>query len=161
CGERRMHEAGGPRVRRLERRGAVPVEVSEPAHDATIVLVIAGDALRLSLARDLDLVLDVAQDAVRRSELAREYGIDVARPRQALGRAERPAHLEAGVLPAVHELLRLHPELDLADAATTELHIALVLALAQRLVDTPLHRLQVLERGKVEVAAIDERRQLV
>ena len=61
------------------------------------------------------------------------------------------------------ELLGLHEELDLADAAAAELDVValdrdvLVAAIG---VDLPLHRLDVGDRGEVEILAPDERRQL-
>ena len=62
------------------------------------------------------------------------------------------------------QLLRLHEELDLANAAAAELDVVAGdrdLAEAAEGVDLPLHGVDVGDGGEVEVLAPDERRQLV
>ena len=59
------------------------------------------------------------------------------------------------------QLLGLHEELDLADAAAAELDVVALdgdLAMALVGVDLPLHRVDVGDRGEVEILAPDERR---
>ena len=61
------------------------------------------------------------------------------------------------------ELLGLHEELDLADAAAAELDVVALdrdLAMAAIGVDLPLHRVDVGDRGEVEIFAPDEGREL-
>ena len=61
------------------------------------------------------------------------------------------------------ELLGLHKELDLADAAAAELYVVPLdrdLAMAAIGVDLPLHAVDVGDRGKVEILAPDEGRQV-
>src|SRR5207253_10210397 len=111
---------------------------------------------------DLQLVLDVAQEAVGAGERRGLLGAHVAARGELAERGERAPLLEAGILAAVHELLRLDDELDLANAAAAELDVARAGArVAQRRVHTPLHHLEVLDRGKVQVAAVDEAEELV
>src|SRR2546428_541214 len=74
--------------------------------------------------------------------------------------AERAPHAKTRVLATVQELLGLHEELDLADAATPELHVARRPGRAERGVHPSLHRLQVLDRPEVEIAAVDEGHEL-
>jgi hypothetical protein len=50
------------------------------------------------LVRDLDLVLDVAEEAVCARQARREPGVDVAGAGEPLERSERPAHAEPRVL---------------------------------------------------------------
>src|SRR5947209_7129606 len=64
--------------------------------------------------------------------------------------------------PAGDELLRLHEELDLADAAAAKLDVVALnrdLVMAAIGVDLPLHRVHVGNRGEVQILAPDERRQ--
>ena len=61
------------------------------------------------------------------------------------------------------QLLGLHEELDLADAAAAELDVVAFdrdLAVAAIGVDLPLHRVDVGDGGEVEILAPDERREL-
>ena len=61
------------------------------------------------------------------------------------------------------ELLGLDEELDLADAAAAELDVVALdrdLVVAPIGVDLPLHRVDVGDRGEVEILAPDEGRQL-
>ena len=62
------------------------------------------------------------------------------------------------------QLLGLHEELDLADAAAAELDVVAFdrdLVVAAIGVDLPLHRVDVGDRGEVEILAPDERRELL
>ncbi len=64
---------------------------------------------------------------------------------------------------AGNQLLGLHEELDLADAAAAELDVVALdrdLAMALVDVDLPLHRVHVAERDEIEIFSPDERRQL-
>ena len=64
---------------------------------------------------------------------------------------------------AEDELLRLDEELDFANAAAPELDVVAGdrdLAMAAHGVDLPLHRMDVGDRGIVEIFAPDERREL-
>ena len=65
--------------------------------------------------------------------------------------------------PAENQLLRLDEELDLADAAATQLEVVAGDGdppPAAKSVDLPLHRMNVGDGGEVEILAPDERRQL-
>ena len=83
---------------------------------------------------------------------------------------ERDEHVE-GALPAQggapaaeDELLRLHEELDLADAAASELDVVTGdgdLVVPAHRVDLPLHGVHVGDRGEVEILAPDERREIL
>src|SRR5262249_51800687 len=104
------------------RVGAAEAEAPRQLQDLVRVV---GNALRLALADDLDLVLDVAQEAIRGGERVGFLARHVARRGQALEGGQRAACAQPRVLAAVHQLVRLHPELDAADAAASELDVAL------------------------------------
>ncbi len=159
-GERAAHDRAVARAGRLELGRRLGAAKAEPARQREERVQVARHALRAPLLDDLQLVLDVAQEAVGGGERRGERRLDVARGGERGEGAERAPHLQTRVLAAVHELLRLHEELDLADAAPAELHVARRLGSAQRGVHPSLHRLQVLERPEVEVAAVDEGHEL-
>ena len=75
---------------------------------------------------------------------------------------ERLAAAQLRMAAAGDQLLRLHEELDLADAAAAELDVVALdrdLAVAAIGVDLPLHRVHVGDRGEVEIFAPDEGRE--
>src|SRR5262249_23053823 len=156
-----LHDRAVPGARRLERVDRVRAAEAEPPRQREELVGIARDELRLTLLDDLQLVLDVTEKAVRGGDPLHERRRDVARVRERRERLERPARPQARVFPAVHELLRLHEEFDLADAAAPELHVAARrLRRTQRRVDLPLHDLQILDRAEVEVSSVHERDEL-
>ena len=75
---------------------------------------------------------------------------------------ERLAAAQFRMPAAGDQLLGLHEELDLADAAAAELDVVALdrdLAVAAIGVDLPLHRVHVGDRGEVEILAPDEGRE--
>jgi hypothetical protein len=119
-----------------------------------------GQRLGLLVGHHLEAVLQAAQGAVGPGQLGRGRGLDPA----ALGQeGQRPAglrHAQLGHAPAQHELLRLGEELDLADAAAPDLQVVarhLDRGEAAVGVDLALDRVDVADRGVVEVLAPDER----
>src|SRR5207247_1208600 len=146
---RRRAEAGAGRRERGRRLGAAK---AKPARQREERLRVARHELGAPLLDDLQLVLDVAQEAVGGGELRGERRLDVAGGRERGEGAERAPHAQTRVLATVHELLGLHEELDLTDAATPELHVARRPGRAERGVHPSLHRLQVLDRPEVEIA---------
>src|SRR4051812_47820860 len=79
---------------------------------------------------------------------------------QGLERLDGPIGAQGGVAAAKNQLLGLHVELDLADAAMAELEVSAlgvqpVIDLVD--MDLALDRMDVLDGGEVEVAAPDER----
>ena len=156
-GERLVHDGGVAGMRGLEARHRIATPKPEAARERGERRPVGRHAVRLPLVDDLELVLDVAQEAVRVAERRSRLGGDVAAGRQPRQRTERAALLDARVLAAVDELLRLDDELDLADTAAAELHVAGARRrIAQRGVDPLLHRLEVLDGAEVEVAPVDE-----
>ena len=108
-------------------------------------------------------MLDRAQERVGRGKRVAGGGVDPAGLRQRTEHRHRAAAAQFGPPPAEDQLLRLHEELDLADAAAAELDV--VAAHRQRLVaahhvDLALHRVDVGDGGEIEVLAPDEGRQL-
>ena len=79
-------------------------------------------------------------------------------------RRQRVAAAQLGMAAAGDELLGLHEELDLADAAAPELDVVALdrdVLVAAVGVDLLLHRLDVGDRREVEILAPDERRQFL
>ncbi len=122
-----------------------------------------GKALCLFVGDHLKAVFDAAQKDVGLAEiLLRLRAHPVVGPKlaQHLERS-RAAHLRAA--PAKDELLRLHEELHLPDAAATELQVVAGhdnAVVAAHRVDLALHRVNVGDGGVVEILAPDERREL-
>ncbi len=120
--------------------------------------------LRLLVRDHLQAVLDRAKEAVGVGQLVARLRRDPTLV------VERDEHVE-GALPAQggapaaeDELLRLHEELDLADAAASELDVVTGdgdLVVPAHRVDLPLHGVNVGDRGEVEILAPDERREIL
>ena len=77
----------------------------------------------LLVVHHLHAVLDGAQEAIGGFQLVRGLRRDPLRLRQRVEHGERAPPAELRVAPAGDQLLRLHEELDLADAAAPELEI--------------------------------------
>ena len=122
-----------------------------------------GHGVGLRVADHLKAVLGLAQGAVVLGQLSRGVGGQAVRLGEAGQRVERAAHAQPLVAAAEDELTRLGGELDLADAAGTELEVAArrahPAAVAAMVADAPHHRVDVLDRGEVEMAAPHERPQ--
>src|SRR5581483_9852302 len=159
--ERRAYRGRVPAADRLEVARRLRTAEAKATREGRQLCGVARHDVGLSLVDDLDLVLDVPEEPVRGGETIGEIARDVAGVRERGERGERRARSESLVLAAVDELLRLHEELDLADTAPAELHVgARGVGAAERRIDLPLHRLQVLDRPEVEVAPVDERHEL-
>ncbi len=117
--------------------------------------------MRLLVGHHLQPVLDHPQKAVGGVEVGVRLRVDPVAVRQRLERHQRLALAQLRMPAAGNQLLGLHEEFDLADAATAELDVValdrdvVVTAIG---VDLPLHRVDVGDRRKVEVLAPDERR---
>ena len=115
--------------------------------------------MRLLVAQHLHAILQPAQEQIG---LTQAIGM---RLRQMPGRGQCAQGRQQGALaqhrlaPAADQLQGLHQEFDLADAAGAELQIVGELALLHFRIDHRLHLAQPVERGVVEIAAIDERPQ--
>ena len=113
--------------------------------------------MRLGVVHHLKAVLDSPQEFVGNAELSD------SRPRHQLGSLEPRKDSEQGWLleprfrPAANQLLRLDDELDLADAARTQLDVVLQLTPLDFAGDHRLHRAKALEYAEVEVTSKDER----
>ena len=144
------------------RKGVLPAVTHEARE--------AGKAARirqfmgLPVVDHLDAVLDAAQEPVGVLQAVGRAALDMARRdkrfQRLAGRADAQTHIAA----APDQLLRLHIELDLADAAASELYIVpgdrepVMAAIG---VDLPLDGMDVLYRPEVEAAPPDERADIV
>ncbi len=115
----------------------------------------------LLVGHHLQAVLDHAQKAIRRGEIARGLAADPAALGEVFERDQRLAAAQFGVPATRDQLLGLHEEFDFADAAAPELDVVtldrdLVVALVGG--HLALHRVHVGDRAVVEILAPDERR---
>ena len=118
-----------------------------------------GQRLRLLVGDHLQAMLDRAQEAVGLVELAPHLGLDPAARLEPLQRHQRLRHAQLRLAAAGDQLLGLHEELDLADAAAADLDVVAGdrdLAEAAEGVDLPLHGVDVGDGGEIEVLAPDE-----
>ncbi len=123
---------------------------------------IGRQALGLLVAHHLEPVLDGAQEGVGCSEFVARLLRDPAIVVEARQHRDGGAPAQDRAPSAEDELLGLHEELDLADAAAAELDV--VTGDGERLVaahgvDLALHRVHVGDRREVEILAPDEGRQ--
>ena len=117
----------------------------------------------LLVGHHLQAVFDHAQEPVGGVEIVARLGADPAALGERLERPQRLAAAQLGMPAAGDELLGLHEELDLADAAAAELDVVALdrdLLVAAIGVDLALHRMDVGDRGVVEIFAPDEGREL-
>ncbi len=77
----------------------------------------------------------------------------VTQPRQ---RRDQPARTQCRFAPATDQLLQLHDEFDLADAAPAQLQVCIQRTALHFGLDHALHLAQALECTEVQIAAIDE-----
>ena len=109
-------------------------------------------------------MLDGAQEAVGLGEFVAGLIGDPAFVVERFQHVEGAPPAQARAAPAEDELLRLHEELDLADAAASELDVVAChrdLVVPAHRVDLPLHGMHVGNGGEVEILAPDEGAQLV
>ena len=140
--------------------GRIAAELGE----ALQLLLVRRQALRLLVGHHLQPVLDGAQEAVGLGELVARLRGDPAFVVERFQHVERAPAAQARAAPAEDELLRLHEELDLADAAASELDVVAChrdLVVPAHRVDLPLHGMHVGDGGEVEILAPDEGAQLV
>ena len=134
------------------------VVVAEHAGDALQPLVVFGQVVGLLVIDHLDCVLDVAQEPVLLRQRVARLGRDPAALGEHRQHLHRRAAAQFGEPPAGDELLRLDEELDLADAATSELDVVAPyrdLAMALVGMDLALDRMDVGDRREIHVFAPD------
>ena len=154
-------QLGGQRGRRTRRVSAKPQKRAKLGEPSRIV----GQRLRLLVGDHLQAVLDACAGRRRlRSSSSRDLALDPAALGEPAQRLQRLRHAQLRLAPAGDQLLGLHEELDLADAAAAELDVVAGdrdRAEAAKGVDLPLHGVDVGDGGEVEVLAPDEGRELV
>jgi hypothetical protein len=115
-----------------------------------------GQGMGLLIGDHLQAVLDAAQEVVGREHVLGSLLSHTSGARQRLDGRPGRGRAQLGEASAPDELLRLGEELDLADSAAPELHVVAAerhgRPAAMR-VDLPLDRVDVLDRGEVEVLA--------
>ncbi len=124
----------------------------------------AGRRVGLLVGDHLQAVLDDAQEAIGGGELVERASASIQPPSAStVERRQRGLDAQLRMPAAGDELLGLHEELDLADAAAAELDVVPLdrdLVVPAIGMDLALHRVDVGDRGEVEILAPDERREL-
>ena len=121
-----------------------------------------GQRLGLPVGHHLQPVLELAQHPIGRDQLRRRVRLHPAPLGQGGERGTGLRLPQAGLAAAQDELLGLGEELDLADAAAADLEVVAEDADGAEAaigVDLPLDRVDVADRGVVQVLAPDERHQ--
>ena len=118
--------------------------------------LVVGQLVGLLVVALLQAVLDPPQESVRLAELRNGSGRQELLALEERQRLEQAPRLQARVGAAADQLVGLHDELDLADAARPELHVVAQVAALDLARDQLLHPAQRLEHAEVQVAAIDE-----
>ena len=119
---------------------------------------VLGQRLRLLVGDHLQAMLDDAQEAIGRIELVAGRGRDPAALLQPFQRHECRRRAQLRLAAAGDELLGLHEEFDLADAAAADLDVVAGhgdAAEAAEGVDLPLHGVDVGDGGEIEILAPD------
>ena len=156
-----LHRLQSPRQLARER---LDVRVAAEQGEAREPRRIVRDLVRLLVGHHLQPMLDAAQEDVGFAEITRDLTLDPTPRGEPAQRLQRLRHAQVRLAPAGDQLLRLHEELDLADAAAAELDVVAGdrdRAEAAIGVDLPLHGVDVGDGGKVEVLAPDEGSKLV
>jgi hypothetical protein len=122
--------------------------------------------VRLSIGGHLQPVFDTAQETICGSQFARGSARHVARPHQRAQRAQCCGHPQHGIATTPDKLQGLRQEFDLPDAAFAQLHVVagnacqriadVVQCAALVLVDAPLHRVNIGDRGEIQATAPDK-----
>ena len=138
-------------------REGVPVGRAHGKRDALAREGVFGQSMDLRVAQHLQAVLEAAQIRVRGLQLGDDIRRQQPRARELRQRAQQRGRLQPAVATAADELEGLHDELDLANAAGTELDVIGELAPLDLALDQRFHLPQALEHPVVQIAAIDER----
>src|SRR5262249_26940961 len=156
--ERTMHRRRDRAVARLElargarRRAGHAHAPGEPSELARVLR----QRVRLQLVENLQPVLDGSQVLVVAREQAAEIGRQVAALGEAEDRLQAVRLAQPRVVASVQKLERLDDELDLADAAASELDVGRLAALGtDGAVDLRLHRPDGRDDARVESRTVD------
>ncbi len=150
-------------VAEQRRREGVPIGVAHEAGERRELLRGRGQRMGLLVGDHLQAMLDGAQEHVRAFEIVAGVGVDPAPAREPFERCKRLAAAQRRVTAAGDQLLGLHEELDLADAAAAELDVVAFdrdFAAAAIGLNLPLHLVDVAEGDEIEIFAPDEGRKL-
>jgi hypothetical protein len=112
--------------------------------------------VRLLVGVCLEAVFEVTQEAICIRERADDGIVEIAPFANAIERGRERRRLQRRITPSPQELYSLDDELDLANAAGSQLHVVLQLAPLDLAQDEVAHAAQRLEHAEVEVASIDE-----
>ena len=126
-------------------------------------LGIFGQRVGLLVCHHLQAVFDPPQEFVGGGKFVARLNRDPVTRSQPIERLQRRPHPQFGMPAAGNQLLGLREEFDLADAAAPDLDVVTLdrdFALPAINLHLPLHVVHVGQRGKIQVLAPDERREL-
>ena len=132
-------------------RERVAILEAGKAREALQAFAVRRQRVGLLVGHHLQAVLDRAQEPIGRVEIGAGIGADPAALGERRKRRQRLAAAQLGMPAAGDELLGLHEELDLADAAAAELDVVALdrdLVVAAIGVDLALHRVDVGDRAR-------------
>ncbi len=133
-----------------------PIGITQSVGDARAVQRIIGQAVRLGVAQHLQAVFQPAQVAVGLDQVLAIAGRHLPAFHQRLQGRQQAALAQGRLTAATDQLQRLGQEFDLADAAGAALDIVQPVLARDLGGDRRLHLAQTVERGEIQVAAIDE-----
>ncbi|MNV20350.1 hypothetical protein D3C71_1112440 [compost metagenome] len=137
----------------------VPVGVTQTQRDAGAVQRIGGQAVGLRVAQHLQAVFHPAQEAIRGGQVVAIGFGHLPRFDQRAQRRQQATFAQRGFAPATDQLQSLRKEFDLADAAGAALDVIQPVLARDFGGDGRLHLAQAVQRGEIQIAAVDERPQ--
>ena len=118
-----------------------------------------GKAVRLLALRRLQAVLDIAQENIGRRQVGLYFGVDEVVVAELVEGGQRVASPQRRLVAAVDQLEHLREQLHLPDTAATLLDVDVEVAVTRMLPVGPrLVARELLDRGVIEVLAVDEGR---
>ena len=136
-----------------------PVGIVESARDAFAIQWIVRQGVGLRVAQHLQAVFQPAQITIRLAQRGAIALDHLAGRDQRAQRRHQPTLAQRRLAAAADQLQRLHQEFDFADATRAALDVVGQFAACHFRGDRGLHLAQSVQRGVVQVAAVDERAQ--
>ena len=127
--------------------------------DTLLIDICRHQNLRLLVGQPLQFVFEAAQIFIRIAQLVYGLGGQIFAVFQHDHRFVKRGLLKTQIASAVHQLQRLHDELDFANATRPELDVLPQAFAAHLFVDLHLHAAQRFEGREIQIAAIHERTQ--
>ena len=135
------------------------VRVAQADGDAQAVQRIARQGMRLRVAQHLQAVFQAAQEQIGLPQGGAILGRDLPGIHQCGQREQQPALAQGRLAAGADQLQRLAEKLDFTDAPGTALDVLVHVTAGDFGGDRRLHVTQAVQRGEIQIAAVDERPQ--